>query len=145
MLIAIIVSIFIRILGVSVFPNTTLSFFNLISEFDFTEVLMGAMLNFLLFAGAIHINFSDLKGQKLPIIISATAGVIISTFVVGTILYFIAPLLSIEIPFIYCLLFGALISHTDPIAVIGILKVANVRKSLETNIAGESLFNDGVV
>lgn len=144
MLIAIFVSLFIRIAGPSIFPKTTLSFFNLISEFDFTEVLMGAMLNFLLFAGAIHVNFSDLKEQRLPIFVFSTVSVIISTFVVAVILYNVAPLLHENIPFIYCLLFGALISPTDPIAVLGILKQAKVPKSLETKIAGESLFNDGV-
>ena len=144
MLIAIFVSLLIRIAGPSIFPKTTLSFFNLISEFDFTEVLMGAMLNFLLFAGAIHVNFSDLKEQRLPIFVFSTVSVIISTFVVALILYNVAPLLHEKIPFIYCLLFGALISPTDPIAVLGILKQAKVPKSLETKIAGESLFNDGV-
>ena len=69
MLIAIFVSLLIRLAGPSIFPKTTLSFFNLISEFDFTEVLMGAMLNFLLFAGAIHVNFSDLKEQRMPIFV----------------------------------------------------------------------------
>jgi len=144
MLIAILVSIVIRVVGISVFPKTTLSFFNLISEFDFTEVLMGAMLNFLLFAGAMHVNFADLKHYRTPIITSATVGVVISTFVVGGLLYYIAPLLDIELPLIYCLLFGALISPTDPIAVLGILRQAKVPKSLEIKIGGESLFNDGV-
>jgi CPA1 family monovalent cation:H+ antiporter len=144
MLIAIFVSLLIRIAGPSIFPKTTLSFFNLISEFDFTEVLMGAMLNFLLFAGAIHVNFSDLKEQRMPILVFSTVSVIISTFVVAFILYNVAPLLHEDIPFLYCLLFGALISPTDPIAVLGILKQAKVPKSLETKIAGESLFNDGV-
>lgn len=122
----------------------------LIRKLDFTEILMGAMLNFLLFAGAIHINLADLKEQRLPIIVFSTLGVLISTFVVGFSLYYILdyllPLLNvhIEMPLIYCLLFGALISPTDPIAVISILKQANVSKSLETKIAGESLFNDGV-
>jgi len=144
MLIAILVSIVIRVVGISIFPKTTLSFFNLISEFDFTEVLMGAMLNFLLFAGAMHVNFADLKHYRKPIITSATIGVVISTFVVGGLLYYIAPLLDIELPLIYCLLFGALISPTDPIAVLGILRQAKVPKSLEIKIGGESLFNDGV-
>ena len=144
MLIAIIVSVLIRFVGTTIFPKTTLSFFNLISEFDFTEILMGAMLNFLLFAGAMHVNFADLRKQKLPIITFSTVGVIISTFAVGGILFYICPYLNVEIPFLYCLLFGALISPTDPIAVLGILKQANVPKSLETKIAGESLFNDGV-
>ncbi len=105
---------------------------------------MGAMLNFLLFAGAIHVNFSDLKEQRMPILVFSTVSVIISTFVVAVILYNLAPLLHEDIPFLYCLLFGALISPTDPIAVLGILKQAKVPKSLETKIAGESLFNDGV-
>lgn len=144
MLIAIVASLVVRILGATAFPKTTVSFFNMINEFDFTEVLMGAMLNFLLFAGAIHIKFSDLKEQKLPIITFATVGVILSTFIVAGLLYYIAPLLGLPIPFLYCLLFGALISPTDPIAVLGILKNTAVPKSLETKIAGESLFNDGV-
>ncbi len=144
MLIAIVASLVVRIIGAKAFPNTTVSFFNLINEFDFTEVLMGAMLNFLLFAGAIHIKFSDLKQQKLPIITFATVGVILSTFIVAALLYYLAPLLGLPIPFLYCLLFGALISPTDPIAVLGILKNTAVPKSLETKIAGESLFNDGV-
>lgn len=144
MLIAIIISVLIRIVGTTVFPKTTLSFFNLISEFDFTEILMGAMLNFLLFAGAMHVNFADLRKQKLPIITFSTVGVILSTFAVGGLLFYISPYLHVQIPFLYCLLFGALISPTDPIAVLGILKQANVPKSLETKIAGESLFNDGV-
>jgi len=144
MLIAIIASIILRIGGMAIFPKTTLSFFNLISEFDFTEVLMGAMLNFLLFAGAIHVNFADLKKQRLPIITFSTVGVVLSTFIIGGLLYYIAPLFQLDLPFIYCLLFGALISPTDPIAVLGILKKTNVPKSVETKIAGESLFNDGV-
>lgn len=105
---------------------------------------MGAMLNFLLFGGAIHVNFADLREQRLPIFIFSTVSVIISTFLVALLLYIIAPLLHENIPFIYCLLFGALISPTDPIAVLGILKQAKVPKTLETKIAGESLFNDGV-
>src|SRR5690606_37397778 len=108
------------------------------------EVLMGAMLNFLLFAGAIHVNFADLKEQRLPILIFSTLGMILSTFIIGGILYYTVGLFSIRLPFIYCLLFGALISPTDPIAVLGILKKAKVPKSLETKITGESLFNDGV-
>ncbi|WP_026135546.1 cation:proton antiporter [Nafulsella turpanensis] len=144
MLMAIIASIIIRFAGESIFPNTTGKLFTLISEFDFTEVLMGAMLNFLLFAGAIHVNFADLKEHRLPIFTFSTVSVIISTFVVAGLLYYVSPFFNIELPFIYCLLFGALISPTDPIAVLGILKKANVPKSLETKIAGESLFNDGM-
>lgn len=105
---------------------------------------MGAMLNFLLFAGGIHINIDDLKEQFRPVVIFSTAGVVISTFVVGFGMFYLLPLVGIQLPFIYCLLFGALISPTDPVAVLSILKQANVSKALETKVAGESLFNDGM-
>lgn len=144
MIIAMTVSVFMVLCGNALFPDTLKDFSQLIREFDFTEVLMGAMLNFLLFAGGIHVNINDLKEQKGPVMIYSTLGVIISTFVVGYAVYYILPLVGIELSLIYCLLFGALISPTDPIAVLGILKKANVSKSLETKIAGESLFNDGV-
>jgi CPA1 family monovalent cation:H+ antiporter len=144
MLMAIIVSIIIRFAGGSIFPETTKKLFTLISELDFTELLMGSMLNFLLFAGAIHVNFTDLRKQRLPVLTFSTISVIISTFVIGFSLSYVIPFFGIKLPFLYCLLFGALISPTDPIAVLGILKKANVSKSLETKITGESLFNDGI-
>ncbi len=144
MLMAIIVSMVIRIGGNYFFPELSKDFHRFVFGFDFPEVLMGAMLNFLLFAGAIHVNFADLKEQRLPILIFSTLGMILSTFIIGGILYYTVGLFSIRLPFIYCLLFGALISPTDPIAVLGILKKAKVPKSLETKITGESLFNDGV-
>ncbi|RYG02763.1 MAG: sodium:proton antiporter [Chitinophagaceae bacterium] len=143
MIIAMISSVILVITG-NIFPKTFSNFSTLLQDVDFTEVLMGAMLNFLLFAGAIHINLKDLREQRGPIVIFSSVSVIISTFVVGGIMYYLAPLLHVQIPFIYCLLFGALISPTDPIAVMGVLKEAKVRKSLETKVAGESLFNDGV-
>ena len=144
MIMAIIVSILIRFAGKNIFPEATREIFTLISGLDFTQVLMGAMLNFLLFAGAIHVSFADLRKQRLPVITFSTISVIISTFVIGGILYYAAPLFDVHLPFLICLLFGALISPTDPIAVLGILKKARVSKSLETKIAGESLFNDGI-
>ncbi|WP_129751754.1 cation:proton antiporter [Flavobacterium beibuense] len=143
MVIAMAVSIFLVVFG-NVFPNTLNRISSLISKFDFTELLMGAMLNFMLFAGAIHINLKDLREQRLPIIVFSTVSVVISTFVVGTFLYYLTPFLHLNIPYSYCLLFGALISPTDPVAVLSILKEVKVRKSLETKIAGESLFNDGM-
>lgn len=142
MVIAMAVSIMLVLFGSAV-PNLSNRISTLISGFDFTEILMGAMLNFMLFAGAIHINLKDLREQRTPIMVFSSVSVIISTFAVGTFVYFI-PIADLEIPYIYCLLFGALISPTDPVAVLSILKGANVRKSLETKIAGESLFNDGV-
>lgn len=144
MLIAIIVSLVIRVSGNLIFPDVAGKLMGIVSEFDFTEVLMGAMLNFLLFAGAIHVHLKDLREQRMPIVTFSTISVVISTFIVAAILFYAAPVFNLELPFIYCLLFGALISPTDPIAVLGILRKAKVPKSLETKIAGESLFNDGV-
>lgn len=125
-------------------PELQTQFSDLIRGVDFSQVLMGAMLNFLLFAGAIHISLHDLRKQRIPVIIFSTVGVIISTVVVGALLYAAFSALNMPIKFIQCLAFGALISPTDPIAVIAILKRAGIRKSLEVKVAGESLFNDGV-
>ncbi|WP_419869233.1 cation:proton antiporter [Chryseobacterium sp. CT-SW4] len=144
MVIAIIVSIFLVSFGETVLPRTFGHLHNLMNSIDFTEVLMGAMLNFLLFAGGIHININDLKEQFWPVVIFSTAGVVISTFVVGFGVYYLLPLVGVNLPLIYCLVFGALISPTDPVAVLSVLKMANVSKSLETKVAGESLFNDGM-
>ncbi len=116
----------------------------LISLIDFQEVLLDVMLGFLLFAGAIHTNFDQLRVQRWPVLIFSTLGVLVSTLLVATFVFFGFQLLDLQIPFIHCLLFGALISPTDPIAVLGILKQARVPKKLETKIVGESLFNDGV-
>lgn len=143
MLIAMLASIVLVVSG-SLFPKTFSAFSHLLEEIDFTEILMGAMLNFLLFAGAVHIHLNDLREQRTPIVVFSTLSVVLSTVVVGSLLYLIFPFIYKEIPLVYCLLFGALISPTDPVAVLGILKSANVSKSLETKVAGESLFNDGV-
>lgn len=111
---------------------------------NFHETLMQGMLSFLLFAGALHINFNDLRQDAGVIATLATLGVVISTLIVGSLAWLVLHALNIEIDYLYCLLFGALISPTDPIAVLGILKRARVPKSLETKISGESLFNDGM-
>jgi len=111
---------------------------------DFSELLLEGMLSFMLFAGAIPIKYEDLKSEKRSIFFYSTVSVIISTFIVGISAYFLFSLFGISISLINALLFGALISPTDPIAVLSILKNAGVSKSLETKIAGESLFNDGV-
>lgn len=115
-----------------------------ISRIDFESVLLDVMLSFLLFAGALHTNFQQLKVQRGPILAFATFGVLVSTFLVGTSMFYILQWIGFEVSFINCLLFGALISPTDPIAVLGILKKAGAPKKLETKIVGESLFNDGV-
>ncbi len=144
MVIAIVVSVTLVASGDNFLPKTTTHLTDLINNFDFTEVLMGAMLNFLLFAGGIHINIKDLREQFGPVLMFSTVGVIISAFAVALGAYYLLPYVGITMPFIYCLVFGALISPTDPVAVLSILKQANVSKSLETKVAGESLFNDGM-
>jgi len=115
-----------------------------IARIDFEAVLLDIMLSFLLFAGALHTNFEQLKVQRGPILAFATFGVIVSTFLIGTSMFYVLQWIGFDVSFIYCLLFGALISPTDPIAVLGILKKAGAPKKLETKIVGESLFNDGV-
>jgi CPA1 family monovalent cation:H+ antiporter len=117
---------------------------SIIDSIDFNKALMGGMLSFLLFAGALHVDINDLFKQKTLIAVLATLGVVFSTIVVGSLVYYLLPIFGLQIDYIYCLLFGALISPTDPIAVLGILKETSAPKSLETTIAGESLFNDGV-
>ena len=135
-------------LGTVLFANINPDLFiqtkSLIASVDFYSVLMEVMLSFLLFAGSIHIKIGDIKSERAPILAFSTIGVLISTFVVASLTYYLLPLFDIHLDYIYCLLFGALISPTDPIAVLGILKTANIPKSLETKIVGESLFNDGV-
>lgn len=133
------------VFAISYFDSTLLNAEKfIITQIDFKSVLLDVMLSFLLFAGALHTNFEQLKVQRWPVLVFATLGVLVSTFLVGIGMYFILQLLGLEVAFIYCLLFGALISPTDPIAVMGILKRIGVPKNLETKIVGESLFNDGV-
>ncbi len=143
MLISLLASLIVIILGI-ISPGFFLKTTKAISLIDFQTVLLHIMLSFLLFAGAIHIDSKKLKSERLSIITFSTIGVIISTFVVGSLLYLVTSLFGLSVDFLYCLLFGTLISPTDPIAVIGILKKANIPSSLEIKISGESLFNDGV-
>lgn len=133
------------LVGIAQFDDTLLvQEREFIALIDFETVLLDIMLSFLLFAGALHTNFNQLKVQRWPIMAFATVGVLVSTFLVGIAMFFVLKLMSLDVDFIYCLLFGALISPTDPIAVLGILKKAGAPKKLETKIVGESLFNDGV-
>ena len=111
---------------------------------DFSEVLLHGMLGFLLFTGALHVDINDLIEQKWVVAFLAGGGVIISTLIVGASLWAVFRLLPISLPLIYCFVFGALISPTDPIAVIGILRRVGMPRQLETQITGESLFNDGI-
>ncbi|MDH3375440.1 MAG: sodium:proton antiporter, partial [Gammaproteobacteria bacterium] len=116
----------------------------ILSQVDFNTALLHGMLSFLLFAGALHLNLTDLAQQKWVIGTLATVGVFTSTLLVGGLSWLCLKAFGFDVSFIYCLLFGSLISPTDPIAVLAILKSAGIAKTLETKIAGESLFNDGV-
>jgi monovalent cation:H+ antiporter, CPA1 family len=113
------------------------------ARMDFPEIIFHGLLGVLLFAGSLHINISDLARQKVPVLVLATIGVVLSTAIVGFGAYWGLAMLGMPVGLVYCLVFGALISPTDPIAVLGILKTAGVPKALEMDIAGESLFNDG--
>lgn len=117
---------------------------SLVRGIDFSKLLLEGMLGLLLFAGALHVNLDDLMEKKLEITIFASIGVVVSTVLIGSSIFFLSNQLDFGLRFIDCLLFGALISPTDPIAVLGILKQAGASKSLEMKIAGESLFNDGI-
>lgn len=110
-----------------------------VASLEFSDALLEGMLGLLLFAGALHVSLTDLKRQAAIVLLMATLGVALSTAVVGFGLSWITGM-----PLLVALVFGALISPTDPVAVLGVLRTANVRKTLETQIAGESLFNDGV-
>ncbi|WP_455207166.1 cation:proton antiporter [Kaarinaea lacus] len=144
MLIALVMSLSLILLGAFGLTGIEQHAQQILSSIDFNTTLMHGMLSFLLFAGALHVNLEDLASQKWIVAILATLGVTLSTFLVGTAAWYVLGWLNIQLPYIYCLLFGALISPTDPIAVMGILKTAGAPKTLETKIAGESLFNDGV-
>jgi CPA1 family monovalent cation:H+ antiporter len=117
---------------------------DMLASLDFYNILMHGMLGFLLFAGALHVNFDDLLNEKSIIFLLATVGVVVSTIVVGGLAWITLHYFGMEQPLLYCFLFGALISPTDPIAVLGIMKKAGASKSLETIITGEALFNDGI-
>lgn len=136
-------SVVILILGYF-FPPIVVGAEHIIEAFDFKEVLLNVMLNFLLFAGALSVNLKTLLDQKIPVIVLATVGTIMSTFIVGGLMFYAFQLAGKDVEMIYCLLFGALISPTDPIAVLALVQKFGLVKSLEIKIAGESLFNDGV-
>ena len=127
-------------LGLDLTPQAN----TILGEIDFNQTLMHGMLSYLLFAGALHVNLADLAEQKWLIATLATLGVLASTTIIGVLLWLLLDLINIDLPFLYCLVFGALISPTDPIAVLGILRTVHAPKSLETKITGESLFNDGI-
>ena len=117
---------------------------SMLKEINFSDTLLNIMLGFLLFSGSLHVNLTKLKEQRAAVISFSTLGVILSLFFFGTIMWFMFKVFGFPVDYIYCLWFGALVSPTDPIAVIGILKKSNMPKAIEATINGESLFNDGV-
>ncbi len=133
-------------LGLVIFKNEFLGLWaeGFLASLNFNEIVMGGMLSFLLFAGSLTVNLDNINKQKWPILTLATLGVLMSTFIVGTLTFYSLKLAGIHLPYLYALLFGALISPTDPIAVLSILRKVGVPKGIETLITGESLFNDGV-
>ncbi len=143
MLVSLIFSFFLLLAGYF-FPSFKTEIAAILGSINFSELLLEGMLSFMLFAGAIHIKIADLKNEKVSIMLYSTFGVLISTFIIGYAAYFLLNGFGFEVSLLNTLLFGALISPTDPIAVMSILKQAGATKSLETKIAGESLFNDGV-
>lgn len=116
----------------------------LVGGIDFSEVLLHGMLSFLLFAGAMHINLDELKSVRWSVAVLATVGVIAATLITGTLVWMASGLVGLHLPYLYALMFGALISPTDPIAVLAILKDSGIPKRIHTKIGAESLFNDGV-
>ncbi len=143
MMIALVMSLTMVSLG-SVFPGVFDGLISLVRGINFSKVVMEVMLSFLLFAGALHVDIKTLAKERTPIMVFATLGVLASTFIIGGLMYAVFTFVGAKIDFIYCLLFGSLISPTDPIAVLAILKEAKLPKQLEVKIAGESLFNDGI-
>ena len=117
---------------------------DLVESIDISQFVLEYMLGYLLFAGSLHTDWHDIRKQLATISILAVGGVMLSTFIIGSLFYGLSHVCSLSVNYIYCLLFGALISPTDPIAVLGILTKANVPKKIEATIVGESLFNDGV-
>ena len=144
MLIALVMSLLLIVLGKFGLGTASDKAALLLHKIDFDKTVLHGLLSFLLFAGALHVNVNDLRLHSRIIALLAIGGVVLSTLIVGVLIWVVFTLLGLDIPLLYCLLFGALISPTDPIAVMGILKTAGAPKSLEIKIVGESLFNDGV-
>jgi len=144
MLLSLVVSLVLVLLASVGFGRLEVAADRLLGSINFDRTLLHGLLAFLLFAGSLHLDINDLASQRWIISLLATLGVVVSMFAVGFAFYGVAPLIGLHLPLIHCLIFGALISPTDPIAVLGILKSTGVPKSLQIKVAGESLFNDGI-
>lgn len=128
----------------TIFPESLEATCRVVEEIDFSSFVLDNALAFLIFAGAFGIDTRVLNRERVPVLVFATFGIVVSTFLVGGLTWLMLHALGMNTPVIHCLLFGALISPTDPIAVLAILKKAGVPKNLEADVAGESLLNDGV-
>ncbi len=135
---------FVTLIAGQIFPTFQEQAVATMEEYDFSEVLYQIVLSFMLFAGALQIDFKKLAEERTPVLILATTGVLLSTFLVGTGVYYLLHFISIDLNYLYCLVFGALISPTDPIAISATIKRFNLSQNLNVRISGESLFNDGV-
>lgn len=140
---ALVLSLLTHLIALAGYPLLETGMQNLIRDIDFSHILMTWFLPALLFAGALHVNLADLRTYRWPIGGLATVGVVISTFAVGTAAFHLFKAFGWDIDYVYCLIFGALVSPTDPIAVMGILKTSGAPRPLQYTIVGESLFNDG--
>ena len=141
MILALILSVLVLVIG-SLFPELHLA--DTVKKYEFEEVLYQIVLTFMLFSGALNIDFKKLSHQRTPVLILAIVGILISTFVIGTLTYFTLQWMNIALDYLYCLVFGALISPTDPIAITKTIDRLNLKEDLKIKIAGESLFNDGI-
>ncbi len=144
MVITMVMSLAMVLLGKVGVPGAANAVLALLADIDFDETLMQGMLSFLLFAGALHVDLEELARHRWIIGALATGGVVFTTFVVGSLAWLLFGALGLPLDLGYCLLFGALIAPTDPVAVLAIMRSAGVPQSLQTKVAGESLFNDGV-
>ncbi|SMG57926.1 cation:proton antiporter [Paraburkholderia susongensis] len=126
-----------------VYPGMAIAARKIVSQVDFSDIVFHGLLSILLFAGALHVDLSRMRTQRFTVLLLATIGVVISTAVVGLGFFYVTQQLGHQVSLLWCLTFGALISPTDPIAVLSVLKRAGASESLETKITGESLFNDG--
>jgi len=127
-------------------PSSTLAeqLGNFLNDVDFSTTLMEGMLSFLLFAGAMHVNWANMRKGRWPILVFSTVGVILSTVIVGFAFHGVTIVLGMTVPLLWCLVFGALISPTDPVSVMSVMKRAAMPDTLQATVAGESLFNDGI-
>ena len=143
MILALVLSLLVIVAG-KLIPSLAIEAVEL-EKYDYAEVLYQVVLSFMLFSGALQIDFKKLSKERTPVLVLATTGVFISTFIIGSLVYLVVnQFLGIDLNYLYCLVFGALISPTDPIAVTKFIGRFNLSKDLEIKIKGESLFNDGI-